>query len=399
MATDVNAIQDAPATATRNSDPWDRTAVEPRLKIILDRTVEWRPRGPYRAKSDAEIAAMLTRFFSHHGHREVVVSGVRRMSGGASKEQFFFDIAHADLPEGERLILRMDPLECIAQTCRGREAQLQTAMGAVLPVAPVRLVDMDAEVMDQPGSILEFVHGVTEPSDSSAKGVSGMGSQMGDWAPKLAPQFVDAFVKTHGFDWAGADLSLFAAPRPGTTDAALWQVNYWSELWWNAVVEPIPVITLCERWLRENLPICENPVVVHGDLRIGNFMFEEPSGRFTAILDWELGHLGDYHEDIAWAIQRLFGNWDDAGNFLVSGLLPRDEFIAQYEAQSGNVVDPKTLRYYELLNAYKCASMDLGQALRAAHEHNNHQENVLTWLGAAGGVFLNQIVKMIREEI
>jgi len=56
------------------------------------------------------------------------------------------------------------------------------------------------------------------------------------------------------------------------------------------------------------------------------------------------------------------------------------------------------LRYYEVLNAYKCAVMDLGQAIRAAEEHNNHQENVLTWLGAAGAVFLAQIVTLIGED-
>lgn len=385
--------------AVRSVDPWDREAIDPRQKIILDRTLESRKKGPYRARTGDEIGEMLRRYFDHLGYRDVVVANVRRMSGGASKEQFIFNITHADKPAGERLVLRMDPPEGIAQTCRGREAQLQNAMIGTLPVALVRHVDMDGEVLDQPGAILEFVSGVTEPSDSDAQGVSGMGSRFDDWAPKLAPQFLDAFVKIHAFDWTKADLSLFAKPRVGTTDAALWELNNWSRLYWNALVEPVPIITLCERWLRENLPICDKVGVVHADLRIGNFMFEEPSGKFTAILDWELGHLGDFHEDIAWAIQRLFGAWGDDGQFLVSGLLPRDEFIEQYQLLSGNIIDPAKLRYYELLNAYKCACMDLGQALRAAEEHTNHQENVLTWLGSAGGVFIDQISSLIREEI
>ena len=147
------------------------------------------------------------------------------------------------------------------------------------------------------------------------------------------------------------------------------------------------------------MPVRDKVEVVQSDLRIGNFMFEEPSGKFTAILDWELGHLGDFHEDIAWTLMRLFGNWDDKGRFLVSGLLPRDEFLEQYQRLSGNTVDPRKLHYYEVLNAYKCASMDMGQAIRAAEEHTNHQEQVLTWLGSAGGVFLEQICKLIQEDI
>ncbi len=381
------------------ADPWDRKAIDPRQDVILERTLVSRAKGAYRARTGDEIAAMLARYFDHLDYGNPVVSDVRRMSGGASKEQFIFNLAHSGVAEPEKLILRMDPPEGIAQTCRGREAQLQNAMIGTLPVAPVRHVDMDGEIMDQPGSILEFVSGVTEPSDSDAHGVSGMGSRFDDWAPKLAPQFVDAFVKIHAFDWQSADLSLFARPQPGTNEAPLWELNNWAKLWWNALVEPVPIITLCERWLRENMPTCDKVVIVHSDLRIGNFMFEEPSGKFTAILDWELGHLGDFHEDIAWTLMRLFGNWDDDGRFLVSGLLPREEFLAQYQELSGNVVDPKLLHYYEVLNAYKCASMDMGQALRAAEEHTNHQEQVLTWLGSAGGVFLRQITMLLREEI
>jgi aminoglycoside phosphotransferase (APT) family kinase protein len=383
----------------KSADPWDRNAIDPRQKRILERTLEYRRRGPYRARTSEEMTVMLSRYFDHLGYEGARVENVRRMSGGASKEQFIFDFAHAGKPDGEKLVLRMDPPEGISQSCRGREAQLQNAMIGTLPVPHVRHVDMDAEIFDQPGAILEFVAGVTEPSNSSSKGVSGMGTRFDDWAPKLAPQFVDAFVKVHAFDWSKADLSLFAKPRAGTTDAALWELNMWSGLYWNALVEPVPIITLCERWLRENLPVCDKVSVLHCDLRIGNFMFEEPSGKFTAILDWELGHLGDYHEDIAWAIQRLFGNWDDQGRFLVSGLLPREEFIEQYQQLSGNKIDPAKLRFYEILNAFKCACMDLGQALRVAEEHTNHQENVLTWLGSAGGVFLEQISKMIKEEL
>lgn len=381
------------------ADPWDRDAMDPRQKWVLERTLAYRRKGPYRARTSDEIAAMLKRYFDHLGYKDATIANVRRMSGGASKEQFIFDVAHADRPGGEKLVLRMDPPEGISQSCRGREAQLQNAMIGTLPVARIRHVDVDADILDQAGSILEFVSGVTEPTSGGAKGVSGMGTRFDDIAPKLTPQFVDAFVKTHGLDWRSKDLSLFARPRAGTTDAALWELNFWSGLYWNAIVEPVPIITLCERWLRENVPVCDKVGVVHGDLRIGNFMFEEPSGQFTAVLDWELGHLGDYHEDIAWTIQRLFGYLDDNGQFLVSGFLPREEFLEKYQQLSGNVIDPVKLRWYEMLNAYKCAVMDLGQAMRVAEGHTNHQENVMTWLGSAGAVFLEQITKMLKEEI
>jgi len=376
---------------------WDRDDMEPRVREILDRTVRQRSRGPYSAKTAAEVVAMLRRLFASQGLNEVEITDVERMAGGASKEQFAFTLKHAAAGSGERLVLRMDPPEAICQTCRGREAQLHVAMRKVLPVASVRCVDADGDILGQPGVVLEFVRGVTTPTDVKGHGVSGMGSRFDAWAAKLAPQFIDALVRIHSFDWRDADLSYFGVPRPGTRQAALWQINAWSKLWWDGIVQPVPVVTLAERWLRENAPVCDRPVVVHCDLRMGNFMFEQPSGKFTAVLDWELAHIGDFHEDIAWAVQKLFGAWNDEGVFLVSGLLPRDEFIRQYEQRSGNRVDPEQLRYYEILNAYKCTVMDLAQAIRAAMGSKNHQDLVLTWLASAGAVFLQQIVKLIRE--
>lgn len=377
---------------------WDRDDIEPRVREILDRTVRDRVTGPYRAKTATQVVDILKRYFAaSEGLSGIEITEVSRMAGGASKEQFAFTLHHSGDSAGTRLILRMDPLEGITQTCRGRELQLHIAMQGVLPVAGIRSFDADGDLLGQPGMIMEFVDGVTKPTDVDSIGVSGIGSRFDDWIPKLAPQFVDAYIKVHGFDFSQADLSYFEVPRPGTTDAAIWQVNWWSRLCWNALVEPVPLITLTERWLRENAPLCDKPVIVHGDLRIGNFMFEEPSGKFTAVLDWELGHIGDFHEDIAWVIQKLFGVWREDGVFLVCGLLPRDEFLAAYQAQSGNVIDPVKLRYYEVLNAYKCAVMDLSQAIRAAKESNNHQDLVLTMLASAGAVFLAQIVKLLRE--
>ncbi|WP_188062321.1 phosphotransferase family protein [Sphingobium sp. KCTC 72723] len=379
-------------------DIWDRDDMEPRIRDILDRTVRDRINGPYAAKTEAQVVAMLENYFAvTEGLEDIAISDVARMAGGASKEQFAFIIRHRGDATGEKLVLRMDPLEAIAQTCRGREAQVHVAFADILPVASVRSVDANGDILGQPAIILGFVNGVTEPTQGTGHGVSGIGTRYDEWAAKLTPQFIDALAQVHRFDWRAADLADFAAPEPGTRQAAIWQVNWWSQVWWDGVVQPVAMVTYAERWLRENAPICDQPVMCHSDLRLGNFMFEEPSGKFTAVLDWELAHIGDFHEDIAWAIQRLFGTWTDDGIFLVCGLIARDEFLRAYEIASGNRIDPVKLRYYEVLNAYKCAVIDLGQAMRAATESNNHQDIILTWLGSAGAVFLEQLVTLIRE--
>ena len=62
--------------------------------------------------------------------------------------------------------------------------------------------------------------------------------------------------------------------------------------------EPHPVLDLAARWLEARAPEPRRRVLVHGDYRVGNVMFDATGVR--AILDWELAHLGDPVEDLGW---------------------------------------------------------------------------------------------------
>jgi aminoglycoside phosphotransferase (APT) family kinase protein len=377
----------------------DADDLEPRVRHVFDRKLVRRATGPYTARTDAEVDRALRRLFAAEGLRGVRIEGLKRMAGGASKEQFAFSLQHDAAPDPERLVLRMDPLESIAETCRLREAQILRAMQGVVPVPRVRFVDPEGEHLGQPGLITSFVRGVAKPTDIDAASVSGVGSRFGErWARRLAPQFLQHLVAIHGFAWQGADLGAFAAPSAGTRQAAIRQVSWWARVWRDDATDAVPLLTWTECWLREHAPVCHEPVVVHGDYRMGNFMFEEPGGEMSAVLDWELAHLGDFHADLGWATQRLWGGSDARGGFLVSGLLQREEFLEQYEKRSGRTIDPETLRYYEVLGAWKCAVMQLGPGIRVPLEGNSHQDLVLTWLASAGSVLLEDIVALVRRK-
>ena len=373
--------------------------LEPRVRHIFDRKLVRRGTGPYSARTDAEVDRALRRLFAAEGLGGVRIEGLKRMAGGASKEQFAFSLQHDAAPVPERLVLRMDPLESIAETCRLREAQILRAMRGVVPVPRVRFVDPEGEHLGQPGLITTFVSGVTKPTDVDSASVSGVGARFGArWAGRLAPQFLRHLVAIHDFPWRRSDLDAFAAPSAGTRQAAIRQVSWWARVWRDDRTEPVPLITWTECWLREHAPICDEPVVVHGDYRMGNFMFEEPGGEISAVLDWELAHLGDFHADLGWATQRLFGGWDERGGFLVGGLLSREAFLEQYQKLSGRVIDPEKLHYYEVLGAWKCAVMQLGPGVRVPLEGNSHQDLVLTWLASAGSVLLADIVSLMRRK-
>ncbi|MCK9504453.1 MAG: phosphotransferase family protein [Porticoccaceae bacterium] len=372
--------------------------LEPRFDYIYKRKLKARATGPYTPKTDQEVTEGLHKLFANMGLKDVVTKNVKRMAGGASKEQFAFELSHADMTTPQRYVLRMDPLEGIVETCRLREAQLLTALRGILPVPAVLAVDADGEFLGRPGVITEFVQGVTAPPAESGKGVSGIGITYGSYAAKLAPQFVRYMAALHSWsDWQPEQLSTYFFPAKGTKEAPLYQIDYWAKAWDIDFVEPVPMITFATNWLRDNAPVCDDPCMLHCDYRIGNFLFDADSGKITSILDWELSHVGDFHEDLAWSMHSFFGSKNEQGEFLVCCLLPRQEFISEYEKLSGRKVDLKTLNYYQVMNSWKCALMGWSSAIIAAQNGNNHQDLLITWLGSAGGVHISQTIELIRE--
>src|SRR3546814_3751942 len=70
-----------------------------------------------------------------------------------------------------------------------------------------------------------------------------------------------------------------------------------------------PAIALAIRWCEDHLPAPTDPVLVHGDYRMVNIMVDvakEREGGLAAVLDWELAHLGDGHEDLAFGCMTVW---------------------------------------------------------------------------------------------
>jgi aminoglycoside phosphotransferase (APT) family kinase protein len=125
---------------------------------------------------------------------------------------------------------------------------------------------------------------VTKPPASTSL-VTGVGTSFNaEWRAHLVPQFIDNLVAVHAHPWRDAELPHFGAPEEYPRQAALWQVNWWARVWRDDMVDPYPLITLAELWMRDRLPevAAEDLVLLHGDFRTGNFMFDADSGRSRA---------------------------------------------------------------------------------------------------------------------
>jgi hypothetical protein len=129
-------------------------------------------------------------------------------------------------------------------------------------------------------------------------------------------------------------------------EAVVAELDEWERVLAERGGAPDPVLAFSLRWLRDHIPAYDGPpVLVQGDTGPGNFMYA--GGRVTAVVDWELAHLGDPMDDIAWLSLRATQE-------------PFTDFPArlrEYEALSGNVIDEVRVRYYQVMAETKLQVM------------------------------------------
>lgn len=97
------------------------------------------------------------------------------------------------------------------------------------------------------------------------------------------------------------------------------------------------------RWLASHRPPPSPPRMVHGDFRMGNLIVD--GNGLAAVLDWELVHIGEAYEDLAWFCIRAwrFGAPEHLG---AGGLGSVETFLSAYEAAAGTTVDRKEFRWW-----------------------------------------------------
>lgn len=377
-----------------------RYPVEPALDEVMTRKLENRREGLEHQSDFSGLADRLTGYLRQHsGQPQLSIANLKRLPGGASKEQFTFDLTWKDASGAQvtqLLILRMDPAESIVETHRLREAQMLRAMVGHVPVPEVRWVEPDLNTLGHPFLIAGFLQGTVQPEGS--KKASGVGTIFPErYRHALGGQFVAHLAAIHTLDWRQHDLSSFRKPAAGTNEGTRWTLALWERVWQEDTFEAHPVMEYAACWLRRNIPIVDRPVIVHGDYRSGNFMFT-PDLKINAILDWELAHLGDHHEDLSWASMTLTGALDDDGTLLGSGMIPRDAFFERYRELTGLPVDMKTIFYFDVFNAYKLAVICMATSLRAAYGKRTHLDAMMNLLTGMGYVCVATVQALLEKD-
>jgi aminoglycoside phosphotransferase (APT) family kinase protein len=157
------------------------------------------------------------------------------------------------------------------------------------------------------------------------------------------------------------------------------------------VGEARPAIELGLWWLRENRPPARDPVVVHGDFRIGNLVVDEHG--LVGVLDWEFVHLDDPVRDIAFALVRAwrFG----VPQKRLGGIGDVEPYVERYNELTGRDVTAAELDYWELAGNVGWAIGCLTQMQR--HLSGQDRSVELATLGRLGAEVEYEIVHLLER--
>ncbi len=278
---------------------------------------------------------------------EVQVSDLDRISGGASRETSRFIVHWNEGGEARqrKLILRRDPPGSLIDTDRKIEfAAYQAFHGTAVPVPEALWLEEDASHLDHPFFVMEEVTGF------EASPTALFAPPYDAHLDRIAPRKWEILGEISKADPKA--LGLVGVMEPIRPEEA-WkrELDYWEGQIDQGAAEPQPIIRAVIRWLRAHPPPpAQKMSAVHGDYRTGNFLYDE-AGEIHAILDWEMAHLGDPLEDLAWGINPIW-SWGQ-GIDKVGGLASRQDAIRWWEQSSGLQADPDALHWWELFSCVK----------------------------------------------
>ena len=285
------------------------------------------------------------------------------LAGGASKEAWAVDAG------GERLLVRRAAVGVIHRHTLSLKEEFEVLeaayeAGVKVPRPILYIADLD----DREAFVMERLDGET----------IGRRIVRMDVPAQLPVQLAEELAKIHAIP--RERLSFLQEARLERMMAELDDVD-----------EPHPAIELGLWWLRENRPPPREPVVSHGDYRIGNVVVDDHG--LVGILDWEFAHIDEPVRDLGFGLVRAWRFGVDEKRF--GGIADVDDYVGRYNELTGLDVRPEELDYWELAGNVGWAIGCLTQAQR--HLNGQDRSVELAILGRLGAEVEYEICHLLEK--
>ncbi|HEU0192133.1 MAG TPA: phosphotransferase family protein [Mycobacterium sp.] len=257
----------------------------------------------------------------------VTIEGLHRLTGGASRATWAFD---AVTGAGRRaLILRTGPPDDIHANME-TEARAQAAASAAgAPVPGILVADNSTASLGNPFLICEAI-----PGETVVRRVFRVLDSADEHArDRLLVQCAQALAAVHRADPSGIGVT-DEDPLSACRDQL------------DSMGDTTATFEWAFRWLADHRPPGTPARLVHGDFRMGNLIVD--GSDLAAVLDWELVHLGDVCEDLAWFCIRAW-RFGAPAERAAGGLGSIESFLTAYQQAGGAAVDPARLHWWRVL--------------------------------------------------
>jgi aminoglycoside phosphotransferase (APT) family kinase protein len=252
------------------------------------------------------------------------IENLRALTGGASRTTWAFEAVTGE--QRRSLILRTGPPDDVHAGME-LEARSQAAAAATgAPVPHILVADDSPATLGNPFLICDEIKGETI--------VRRIQRQLDETGrARLLLQCAQALAAIHR-----ADPNLPALTRED-------QLVEWRERL-DAMGDTTATFEWGFRWLAARRPQPSRNVLVHGDFRMGNLIVD--GSDLAAVLDWELVHVGQAYEDLAWFCIRAW-RFGAPASLGAGGLGSIESFLLAYEQASGATVDRVAFRWWLVL--------------------------------------------------
>ena len=273
----------------------------------------------------------------------------RYVSGGSQNE--IYEIRRGEL----HAALRIPPPTAPERRDEGiiREWRIIEALdGTDVPHTDALAACTDVSVLGRAFYLMGFIDGWSPmgvdhwpaPFDADLTARSG-----------LAYQLAEGIALLSKIDWRAKGLHDLGRPD-GFHER---QVDRWTAFLERVKGRELPGLEEASGWLRAHRPIDYVPGLMHGDYQFANVMYRHGApARLAAILDWEMGSVGDPKLDLGWVVQSWPDDTDsprasDSSYVDLRGMPSRAQLLQHYADVAGRQVDD--IDYYVILAKWKLA--------------------------------------------
>jgi aminoglycoside phosphotransferase (APT) family kinase protein len=295
------------------------------------------------------ILENVRRFLDEHDLGSGALRAQRIGEGGGSNFSFLLE-----REDGSQFVLRRPPRPPLPPTAHDvvRESRLQLALAPLgIRVPTIRAACEDTSLLGVPFYVMDYIDGYVVATSLPPPLEADEARRR-----HLADDLVDTLVEIHAADVATPALAAFA--RSGNYNER--QVRRFAQLWKLNQTRELRAVEEVGAWLGANVPEQLPATVVHGDYRLGNMIVaREQPDRIAAVLDWEMGTIGDPRADVGYLVATYSepgGAENPLGTSPVTateGFPTRVELAQSYAEKSGRTLE--RLHWFEALALWKAA--------------------------------------------